>query len=35
MIQIARKNIQRAGLSERIQILEGNAEEILPKIDQI
>lgn len=34
MIQIARKNIQRAGLSERIQILEGNAEEILPKIDQ-
>lgn len=34
MVQIAKDNIQEAGLSGKIQILEGNAEEILPEIEQ-
>ncbi len=34
MINIARKNIQTAGLNEKISILEGDAQEILPTIQE-
>ncbi|MEW9121322.1 MAG: O-methyltransferase [Thermotaleaceae bacterium] len=32
MIEKAQQNIKKAGLTERIRILEGNAEEILPSL---
>lgn len=32
MIELAKKNIDKAGLSKAINILEGNAEEILPAL---
>ncbi|WZL71473.1 O-methyltransferase [Clostridiaceae bacterium 35-E11] len=34
MIEIATNNIDKAGLKEQIQILEGNAEEIIPTLKE-
>lgn len=33
MVEIARNNIELAGLSNQIKILEGNAEDILPTLE--
>ncbi len=33
MVDLARKNIQRAGLSSKIEVIQGNAEDVLPTLE--
>ncbi|WP_053957081.1 O-methyltransferase [Inediibacterium massiliense] len=33
MVDLARKNIEKAGLNSKIEVIQGNAEEILPNLD--